>query len=113
MVKAFAYGSGGAEIAGALQYQQTDYLGVAYTDEGVELRKAGIQIETKEHLSDDDKNWLKNYFLANIFPALSPIAVDPAHPFPFLPNLGLAIVLQIKLNSDDWKIVMRSNVGGI
>jgi alanine racemase len=44
MVKAFAYGSGGAEIAGILQYHKVDYLGVAYTDEGVELRKAGITL---------------------------------------------------------------------
>lgn len=42
MVKAFAYGSGGAEIAGILQYHKIDYLGVAYADEGVDLRKAGI-----------------------------------------------------------------------
>ena len=41
MVKAFAYGSGGAEIAGILQYHKVDYLGVAYADEGVELRRAG------------------------------------------------------------------------
>ncbi len=44
MVKAFAYGSGGAEIAGILQYHKIDYLGVAYADEGVELRKAGINL---------------------------------------------------------------------
>lgn len=44
MVKAFAYGSGGAEIAGVLQYHKVDYLGVAYADEGVELRKAGINL---------------------------------------------------------------------
>jgi len=44
MVKAFAYGSGGAEIAGVLQFQKVDYLGVAYADEGVELRKAGITL---------------------------------------------------------------------
>jgi alanine racemase len=42
MVKAFAYGSGGAEIAGVLEYHHVDYLGVAYTDEGIELRKSGI-----------------------------------------------------------------------
>lgn len=42
MVKAFAYGSGGVEIAGLLQYQKADYLGVAYADEGVEIRRAGI-----------------------------------------------------------------------
>ena len=44
MVKAFAYGSGSAEIAGILQYHKVDYLGVAYADEGVELRKAGITL---------------------------------------------------------------------
>jgi Alr-MurF fusion protein len=44
MVKAFAYGSGGAEIAGILQYHKVDWLGVAYADEGVELRKAGITL---------------------------------------------------------------------
>lgn len=44
MVKAFAYGSGGAEIAGVLQYHKVDYFGVAYADEGVELRKAGITL---------------------------------------------------------------------
>jgi alanine racemase len=44
MVKAFAYGSGGAEIAGILQYHNIDYLAVAYADEGVELRKAGITV---------------------------------------------------------------------
>jgi alanine racemase len=42
MVKAFSYGSGGSEIASVLQFHNTDYLGVAYADEGVELVKAGI-----------------------------------------------------------------------
>jgi Alr-MurF fusion protein len=44
MVKAFAYGSGGAEIAGVLQYNNVAYLGVAYTDEGADLRKEGINL---------------------------------------------------------------------
>jgi alanine racemase len=44
MVKAFSYGSGGAEIASVLQYHNVDYLGVAYADEGVELMKAGINL---------------------------------------------------------------------
>jgi alanine racemase len=44
MVKAFAYGSGGAEIASILQFNNVAYLGVAYVDEGVELRKAGISL---------------------------------------------------------------------
>ena len=44
MVKAFSYGSGSYEIAGVLQYHRVDYLAVAYADEGVELRKAGIHL---------------------------------------------------------------------
>ncbi|RYE57590.1 MAG: bifunctional UDP-N-acetylmuramoyl-tripeptide:D-alanyl-D-alanine ligase/alanine racemase, partial [Sphingobacteriales bacterium] len=44
MVKAFAYGSGSAEIAGILQYHKVDYLAVAYADEGIELRKAGVNL---------------------------------------------------------------------
>lgn len=44
MVKAFAYGSGGTEVANVLQFHKADYLGVAYADEGVELRKAGISV---------------------------------------------------------------------
>ena len=44
MVKAFSYGSGGFEIANMLQFHHVDYLAVAYVDEGVELRKAGIHI---------------------------------------------------------------------
>jgi alanine racemase len=44
MVKAFAYGSGSAEVASLLEYHRVDYLGVAYTDEGVELRQNGIKL---------------------------------------------------------------------
>jgi len=44
MVKAFSYGSGSAEIASALQFNNVDFLGVAYADEGIELRKAGISL---------------------------------------------------------------------
>ena len=44
MVKAFSYGSGTHEIANLLQHQRIDYLGVAYADEGVQLRKSGISL---------------------------------------------------------------------
>ncbi len=57
MVKAFGYGSGGYEIAGALQFHHADYLAVAYVDEGIELRKAGItmpiMVMSPEELSFD------------------------------------------------------------
>ncbi len=44
MVKAFSYGTGSFEVANVLQFHQVDYLAVAYTDEGVELRKAGLSL---------------------------------------------------------------------
>jgi Alr-MurF fusion protein len=53
MVKAFAYGSGSSEIANTLQFHKVDYLGVAYTDEGIELRKAGITIPIMVMNADD------------------------------------------------------------
>lgn len=59
------------------------------------LKSEGIIVIKKEQLADKDKGWLEEYFLENIFPVLTPIAIDPAHPFPFLPNLGLALVFQL------------------
>ena len=55
-----------------------------------ELADNGISIMEREQLSATEMRWLARYFLDNIYPALTPIAIDPAHPFPFLPNLGLA-----------------------
>ncbi|MCB9262083.1 MAG: bifunctional UDP-N-acetylmuramoyl-tripeptide:D-alanyl-D-alanine ligase/alanine racemase [Flavobacteriales bacterium] len=54
MVKAFSYGSGGDEIAHFFQFNQVDYLGVAYADEGIELRKKGIHIPIMVMNSDED-----------------------------------------------------------
>ncbi len=69
----------------------------------IELRKLlaseGIQVLTADTLpralSKADLHWLKEYFTANIFPLLTPVAVDPAHPFPFIPNLGMVQVLEL------------------
>ena len=48
-----------------------------------------------EALSKADMLWLREYFATNIFPLLTPMAVDPAHPFPFIPNLGMVQVLEL------------------
>jgi polyphosphate kinase len=55
-----------------------------------ELAENGLNIVSRDALSSADIKWLETYFSENIFPILTPIAVDPAHPFPFLPNLGIA-----------------------
>ncbi len=61
----------------------------------VMLAKENIVVIKPENLTQRDHAWLQEYFLENIFPVLTPIAIDPAHPFPFLPNLGLALVFQL------------------
>jgi polyphosphate kinase len=55
-----------------------------------------IHVLEATELRPADKKWLRKFFLEKLFSVLSPIAVDPAHPFPFLPNLGFALVLALK-----------------
>jgi polyphosphate kinase len=61
-----------------------------------EMRQAGIAVIDAPELTPDEKQWLDAYFLDQIFPVLTPMAIDPAHPFPFIPNLGFAIVLDLE-----------------
>jgi polyphosphate kinase len=55
-----------------------------------------LVIHDKSELSREDLTWLDHYFTDRLFSVLTPIALDPAHPFPFLPNLGFAMVLALK-----------------
>ncbi|MCB2098283.1 MAG: RNA degradosome polyphosphate kinase [Parvularculaceae bacterium] len=60
------------------------------------LRQAGVEIAANDELSEAESAWLENEFLANIFPVLTPIALDPAHPFPFIPNLGFVLCMDLR-----------------
>lgn len=67
-----------------------------WLDLRVELDHHHVSVIGKNNLSDIDLEWLEGYFYDNLFPVLTPIAVDPAHPFPFVPNLGIAQLFTLK-----------------
>jgi polyphosphate kinase len=70
--------------------QQEDWVKI----EGL-LADAGIHVIQSDQLSDSERTWLEDHFLGHIFPVLTPIAVDPAHPFPFIPNFGFTLGLEL------------------
>ena len=59
------------------------------------LREAGLAVLEADELVEDDRPWLEQFFMERIFPVLTPLAIDPAHPFPFIPSLGLVMVLKL------------------
>jgi polyphosphate kinase len=66
----------------------------------IEMRAAGISVLEAEELESGDRAFLDSQFRDEIFPVLTPLAIDPAHPFPFIPNMGFTIALSLTKKSD-------------
>ncbi|PKQ06390.1 MAG: RNA degradosome polyphosphate kinase [Alphaproteobacteria bacterium HGW-Alphaproteobacteria-12] len=65
-----------------------------------EMRDNGLAVLEPDEVTPEEFTWLETRFLEQVFPVLTPLAIDPAHPFPFIPNLGFALALQLRRVSD-------------
>ena len=65
------------------------------------LREAGVAVLGRDEIGEEDRAWLGRHFQDHIFPVLTPQAIDPAHPFPFIPNKGFSLIFDLKRISDD------------
>ena len=64
------------------------------------MEEDAVTLLNADELSPREKAWLRDDFLAHTLPVITPLAIDPAHPFPFIPNLGFALVLKLRRRGD-------------
>ncbi len=64
------------------------------------LAEAGIEVANARSITNSEATWLDHWFMERVFPVLTPLAIDPAHPFPFIPNMGLVMALQLQREDD-------------
>ncbi|MCE2576477.1 RNA degradosome polyphosphate kinase [Komagataeibacter sp. FNDCR2] len=72
-----------------------------------ELEAAGIVVCDEVSFTPEEQAWLENCFMERVFPVLTPLAIDPAHPLPFIPNMGIAQALRL-MNATSGQFVMEA-----
>jgi len=75
-----------------------------------ELKKQGVILKKYKDLNENQKDWCNNFFTSSIFPLLTPLVVDPAHPFPFISNLSLNLAALIKDKEDSKSQFVRIKI---
>ena len=65
-----------------------------------DMRQLGFAVVSAEEAGEMDRETLRDDFLSQVFPILTPMAIDPAHPFPFIPNLGFTVAFRLRRASD-------------
>ncbi|MEN3747760.1 RNA degradosome polyphosphate kinase [Sphingomonas sp. HF-S3] len=71
-----------------------------WTDIRRDLAETGIEVLDAAEITGDTEHWLEQHFLEQVFPILTPQALDPAHPFPFIPNQGSSVIFDLIRRSD-------------
>ncbi|VWX56450.1 RNA degradosome polyphosphate kinase [Sphingorhabdus sp. 109] len=79
-----------------IEHQQRVWAALSRT-----LADEDIIVSAVNDLTEPSKTWLRQHFIDQIFPVLTPQALDPAHPFPFIPNKGLSLVFDLVRESDN------------
>ena len=75
-----------------------------------ELKEKGVILKKYKDLSENQRNWCDNFFTTSIFPLLTPLVVDPAHPFPFISNLSLNLAAEIRDGEDSKNQFVRVKI---
>jgi polyphosphate kinase len=73
-----------------------------------ELDGAGMHVVGDEPLEQEAESWLDQQFREQIFPVLTPQAIDPAHPFPFIPNTGLSLIFELKKGKTNVRVLIMA-----
>ena len=74
------------------------------------LKQQGIYIRSYKRLTDQQRDIMRDYYLRNIFPLVTPQAMDPAHPFPFISNLSLNLLVAVRYPDDDQSALVRVKI---